>query len=395
MTERPAPQARRRICFVTKTRVLGGTEKHLLDLVVGLDPTRAQSCLVCLGADVFSEWLDRGAYRGVEVVTAQEPAGFWGFRALFARLRPDVVVFVSGQLGLFPWPAYLAARAGRARRVIDIEHLIADPPPPEAPSRGRMHSRVRGLIGWRARYIARFRLAGLLSHRTVCVSEAVRRRLVVDFGYSAARTIAIPNGVDVERFHTDLETGRSVRQQLNIASDAVVIVCIASLVTQKRVDLLLEALGMLHREDREFTCIIVGDGPLRTSLEERVEALALSSSVRFIGFVPDVRPYLQAGDLFALSSDKEGLPLALLEAMASGLPCIVTDVGGNREVLVDGRTGLIVEPGSSAKFADALRYALTHPDEMRTQGRRAREHVREHWRLETTVSRLASVVCGS
>ena len=349
--------------------------------------------MVCLGQDVYSEVLQRTPVAGVQVEMAAEPTGFWGFWALFRRLRPAVIVFVNGQLGLFPWPAYLAGRLGRRRRVVGIEHLLADEMPDAFMGRGPV-AWLRAALGWRARHVARLRMAGVLSHRTICVSEAVRDRLVTQYAYPSARTVTVVNGIDVDYYYPDDGSARTVRTAQDIAAGAQVILCVASLVRQKRVDLLLDAVALLAADGITCVCLIAGDGPLRPALTEQASRRGVAAAVRFVGFVKDIRPYLQASDLFVLSSDKEGLPLSMLEAMASGVPCIVTNVGGNREVISHGESGLLVEAGSVEALAEAIRYGLTHDAAMRVMGDNGRNRVRREFRIEESVRRITAIICG-
>jgi glycosyltransferase involved in cell wall biosynthesis len=129
-------------------------------------------------------------------------------------------------------------------------------------------------------------------------------------------------------------------------------------------------------------------------LTQEAAELGVSSAVRFAGFVSDVRPYLDACDLFVLASDKEGLPLALLEAMAYEVPCIATDVGGNSEVIADGEDGLLVEPGSKEALATAIRYGVNNTEAMRRMAHHGAERVRRDFRVEKTMKRLEAALLG-
>jgi len=250
------------------------------------------------------------------------------------------------------------------------------------------------MVGWRERQLTRLAMAGHMSSRTICVSKAVRDRLVREYRYPDARTIAIANGVDVVHFRRPPIQTSEIRKALAIGHGEPVILAVASLVPQKRIDLLLETMARLAADGRRCTCIVAGDGPLRTRLSQQAADLGVSSAVFFVGFVTDIRPYLDACDLFVLSSDKEGLPLALLEAMAYGVPCIATDVGGNGEVIANGENGLLVTPGSSEALAAAIRYALDNGDAMRGMARNGAERVRREFRVEDTMTRLGAVLLG-
>ena len=139
-------------------------------------------------------------------------------------------------------------------------------------------------------------------------------------------------------------------------------------------------------------CTIVGDGSLKTALIARACTLGICDSVHFAGHVEEIRPYYEAADLFVLSSSKEGLPLALSEAMAYGLPCVATDVGGNAEIIAHGETGLIVEPGSAEKLASAILYLLNNDDSRRQMGQKGRLRVQEHFDINENMARICEVI---
>src|SRR5579864_3598407 len=126
---------------------------------------------------------------------------------------------------------------------------------------------------------------------------------------------------------------QSVRTMLGVGSKEFLLVCAARLSEVKRVDILLQAVAQVLSAGHQCKCVIVGDGPLKEQLIKQSLELGLSSCIFFEGFKSDIRPYLQAGSAFVLTSRTEGLPLSVLEAMACGLPCIVTDVGGKRQAL--------------------------------------------------------------
>jgi glycosyltransferase involved in cell wall biosynthesis len=148
------------------------------------------------------------------------------------------------------------------------------------------------------------------------------------------------------------------------------VVCLAA---RKDYGTLIAALALLAERGRDFRCALVGDGPERAALEARALAAGLAPRMAFLGERADVDRLLPAFDVFTLSSREEGIPNALLEAMAAARPCVVTRVGGNAEVLEDGRTGWLVPPRDPEALAAALGAALASPGAARARGRAARE----------------------
>jgi glycosyltransferase involved in cell wall biosynthesis len=162
----------------------------------------------------------------------------------------------------------------------------------------------------------------------------------------------------------------------------------------KGVDVLLQAMALIAPQHPGCRCVIVGTGPLESELRALSEALDLSKSVIFVGYAPDVRPYLEAADIFVLPSRREGLPLAVLEAMACGLPCVVTDAGGNSEAVSHGRSGLVVKADSAAELADAITQLLRNKEERRRLGANARKRVEQEFNTDETMARIAAVLLG-
>jgi len=299
----------------------------------------------------------------------------------------------------FPLPAYVAARLAGTRRLIAIEQLIAEAVPARPVGRGLWTS-VRRLVGWRARHLVTYvwmkRLAQRFLTKTICVSSAVRDRLIEDYGFPRDKTVTIPNGVDLGHFDSICENRRQItRHRFALAPSDVMFVCVARLVPRKRVDIVLEALALLSPSHPGCRCLIVGAGPLDEELRAKSRELGLSESVRFLGFSEDVRPYLEAADVYVSASEKEGMPLALVEAMACGLPAVVTDISGHSEAVINGRTGMLVPPSSVDELANALEYLVVHRDEARRMGIAARERVVECFNNDRNMKAIEQILLPS
>jgi glycosyltransferase involved in cell wall biosynthesis len=176
----------------------------------------------------------------------------------------------------------------------------------------------------------------------------------------------IPKGVDADRFRPD---GPTLREPLHLERKRVVI-GVARLVPIKNVRLLIEAVAKVRLCLPDAHLLLVGDGPERSAVRARAAELDLTDAVTFVGSVPqaDLPALYRAADVFALSSDFDNSPNAVLEAMASGLPVVATDVGGVREFVAEGVGGAVVPPGNAAALANALEQYLAQPDRARAAG---------------------------
>jgi glycosyltransferase involved in cell wall biosynthesis len=216
--------------------------------------------------------------------------------------------------------------------------------------------------------------------------------LVKNFGFPRKKLQTIRNGISLSDFSPADSGGSAVREKLGIRDEEFVAVSIARLSDQKGIDILLRAVARTVRDGIPCKCIIVGDGPLRDQLIKLAQELGLSDHVYFEGFREDVRPYLRAGSVFVLTSHNEGLPLSILEALACGLPCIVTDVGGNAEAIMHKVHGLLVSPGSVEVVAGAISYLATHPSERAYMSKMARARACEAFDIENSMAEIKRVI---
>jgi glycosyltransferase involved in cell wall biosynthesis len=152
------------------------------------------------------------------------------------------------------------------------------------------------------------------------------------------------------------------RRTLGLGERALVIGTVGNLTAKKDHRILLEATAQAASHDREIQLVLIGSGPLERAVRDDARSLGLSNRVVFTGSRDDVAELLPAFDVFALSSRNEGLPISLLEAMAAGVPCVATSVGGVPEVIDNGNEGLLVPAGDAAALADALSTLLHTPD---------------------------------
>lgn len=382
---------RTRIVFVTFSFGWGGTEKHLEQLVMRLNPKRVECVIVCFGPSVYRRSLNGRYGIDVPIVDAEGTSSFAGYWQTIRRVRPNVVVFVNGKLGLFPWYAYLAARLSGAGRVIAIEHLQGEPPPPMVYQRGPLKL-VRRWFGWRARTMLGINSCGYLAHRTICVSRAVRDTVVGDYGYPADKTITIVNGIDVPYYTRSARDPAAIRQCLGLPQGVNLLVYVARLGRLKRIDILLEAVALLRARRCEYACVIVGEGNLRDDLWAKAEALKITDVVHFVGHAEDVRPYLEAGDVYVSTAEREGFGLAVAEAMAMGLVCVVTDIGGHDEMIVHGVTGLMVPVDSPTEVVKAVEFVLEQEDARCRMRKAARQRIEAEFSLDQMVRKIETVL---
>jgi glycosyltransferase involved in cell wall biosynthesis len=208
---------------------------------------------------------------------------------------------------------------------------------------------------------------------------------------SAAKIHRVYNGIDLERFPPPRScNGHRIPQ----------IVSVGRLVAFKGFDDLIDACAELARRRIDFVCDIIGDGPLRETLQAKIEQLDLSSRLNLLGSLSQdaVLEKLQGADIFALASttDAQGatdvFPTVILEAMASAQPVVSTRLAGIPELVVDGQTGTLASPGDSGALAHALEQLLRDPELRSRFGHAGRERIEQHFRIEQTVAPLVKML---
>ncbi|MDY0392055.1 MAG: glycosyltransferase [Candidatus Bipolaricaulis sp.] len=149
---------------------------------------------------------------------------------------------------------------------------------------------------------------------------------------------------------------------------------------------LLQAFAYVAQARPEAQLLIAGDGPLRPSMEQLANDLGITDRVKFLGIRRDIPALMNAADAYVMSSAWEGMPNVLLEAAASGLPIVATDVGGNSEVVIDGKTGFLVPPKDPEALAQAMVQLMGLPQEERRRvGEAARQYVEANYSLDRVV----------
>ncbi|HEY2623061.1 MAG TPA: glycosyltransferase [Dyella sp.] len=224
----------------------------------------------------------------------------------------------------------------------------------------------------------------------VTVCEAARRDAVARGIVPRLKAMVVPNGIAVDTF-APASAGMRERllQALQLPPHNKLIGNVGRLNWAKDQVGLIQAFRRIHALRPDTALVLIGDGELRAQLEQCAQEEGVRQSVHFLGDRNDVHELLQGLDLFVLSSRSEGYSMALLEACAVALPIVATDVGGNGEIVYDGRTGRLVPAGNPRALADAMLALLQEPQQASACGRAAREWVEQNGSLEAMAGRYA------
>lgn len=292
-------------------------------------------------------------------------------RALFRlwlltiRTRPDVLH------AYLPLTNFLGALAGRTAGV-----------PVILTSRRGLGTHQDRNPGWRPFD----RISNLCSHYVTVNSRAVADDTVARDGIRPEKLVIIHNGIDMARFHAAARARDSMRRTLGLEREALGVVVVGNLIPYKGHADLLRALPDVVSGGARVQLFFVGeDRGIGAGLRQLAEELRVAQFVTFLGRRDDVAQILAGMDLCAVASHEEGFSNALLEAMASGLAIVATDVGGNPEALQRGELGILVPPRDPVALAAALRRLVENEDERLELGRRAREVVASKYTVDAMV----------
>lgn len=226
--------------------------------------------------------------------------------------------------------------------------------------------------------------------KLIAVSTDIRNELV-RYGADASRISTVLNGIDPNAFQRDRAREASIRAGLGIERGSYVIGSVGRLEPQKRFDLLIDTFASLHSERPNVRLLIAGDGSLATALKAQVERLGLQGCCMLLGHRTDVADLHHAFDLFVQSSDYEGTPNAVLEAMALETPIVATSAGGSAEIVRDRLDGLIVPANDAQALTAAIRDAIAHRDDTAARARSARIRVETDLSFETRMRTVEAI----
>ena len=362
---------------------VGGAEQLVVDLACAVDTRRVH---MMVGHYRYRGVLGQDLTRAGVPVFYVEKAVVSRFLPAWARLFAFPVVIIE--------TAVLVARLARLmrREKIDILHTHLS----SAGLWGQLAGLAAGVPAmittehsrWRPdRPPKRGRLNRLLlpvTSRVVAISSEVAASVVRHQGVPAEKVAVIANGIDLRRLDAGAAPGSAV-------GDPPTIAAIGRLAPEKRLDLLLRAVARCRERVPGLRTLIIGEGPERPALERLGRELGLGAQVEFLGVRRDVPAFFPGLRAVVNSSEREGLSLTILEAMAAGVPVVATDAGGTREVVRDGETGVLVPALDERALAAGICRVLEDPAFAQGLAERARAAVRAGYTIDAAARRYEAL----
>lgn len=357
---------RQTVAHFSDSTTFGGTEQVIITLLASLDRSRWQPVLISSGGQAASSLID--AARDLDVLVHQVPPMPEGSRgairvAAFARtlryVRPDIfhahlTWALSCKYGL------AGALLARVPAVVATQHLLIDAP----------------LTGWQA---AQHRLILSRVGCITAVSRHIARHLVDDLHLPPAKVAVVHNGIPLQPSARGIDVPRR--------AGCPTVLVPARLDPQKGHRTVLEAARLLPH----VTFLLAGDGPMRQDLEGKATQMGIADRVHFLGFQADMAALYAQCDIVCLGSLFEGFPLSVLEAMAAARPVVAGRIPGIDEIVVDGETGLLVQPGDPTALAAALERLFRDPVHAAALGTRGRKRVEREFSAEAMAQGISLI----
>ena len=356
-----------RVAFVLHVMHVAGAEVLVVETIRRLGD-RIKPTIFCL--DAIGPLGERLRSEGVDVVCLnRRPGRDWrvSWRMARAIRERGIEVIHAHQYTPFFYSALAKLLLRRPPRLILTEH-------------GRHYPDV---VSPKRRFVNRMMLDPLADAVNACCAFSAEHLGRID-GFSAKRIEVIENGIDIDRYRTASDRP-NLRHRLGLDPTRRYVTAVARFHPVKDHATLIRAFAIVAAARNDVDLLLAGDGPLRADLTAQVERLGLGQRVHFLGVRSDVPDLLQAVEVFTLTSVSEAASLTLLEAMASSLPVVVTNVGGNPEIVRHGKEGLLAPRGDAESIATALLTLLDDPMAAAAMGKAGRRRVEERYRLEQTI----------
>jgi glycosyltransferase involved in cell wall biosynthesis len=377
-------EERVRVLRVIARLNVGGPALHVSYLTKGLDERGYDTMLVAGrvgGSEGSMEYASREL--GVEphylaplkrdISAWSDSAAMWSIRGLIREYRPHIVHTHT-------------AKAGAVGRMAALMARLPEPPIVVHTFHGHV---LRGYFDPKrtAAFRAIERSLARKTDRLIAVSPEVRDDLVEEGVAPLEKFEVIRLGLDLDRRATpDPAQSAELRARLGVGDSSLLIAWLGRMTQIKRVDDLLSAFADLRARGIDAHLALAGDGPLRLGLEELARELGVGDRAHFIGLQREVAPLYGAADVVALTSGNEGTPVTLIEALAAGTAIVSTDVGGVRDVVRDGETGLLVEAGDTIGIASAFERLASDQGLRRRLAEGGKTDVRQRYSVERLVA---------
>ena len=366
------------IAHVIYKLAVGGLENGLVNIINHMDADKYRHAIICLTES--TDFRNRIVRKDVKIYQLHKQEGkdfgvYVRLWKLLKTIRPDIVHTRNiGTIDCLVPAFFSGARAGihgeHGRDMVDID-------------------------GSNKKYIRLRKILRPFITKYIALSEDLENWLRESVGVDRSKILQIYNGVNVELFSDNAEISENIKCKVFGKKDITVVGTVGRLSGEKDQLTLIKAVETILTENPDLKDVLrlalIGDGPLKKKLGDEVLRRGIKEFVWFSGERDDVHDLYNMIDIFVLPSLGEGISNTILEAMASGLPVVATNVGGNPELVINGKTGMLVEPGLPAEMSNAIRFYLSNPDIKKMHGTEGRKRIERSFSMQSMINQYIEV----
>lgn len=369
------------ILYVFDNLEFGGGERVFAQIINKLCRDKYKVTVACMPEGIFMERI-KGSGASVKPIDMSSKFNFKVILQLVNLIKEQRIDIVHSQGARADFFARLSAKLARVPVVISTVPMPVD---------GFDVNPIKKFI-----YIVLNKFSERFVDKFIVVSEALKDVMIERHKVDPQKVAMIYNGIEINEYRIDeaekvIHGKLGLMEEIGLKSDVPVIGVIGRLVWQKGFEYFIEAIpGVLNKfKDAKF--LVVGEGLLEEELKAVSKKLKIDDKISFTGFRRDIKEILATIDIFVIPSLLEGLPMILLEAMGMGKPIVATDIDGIKEVLENGKTGLLVPPRDTVALTDAIVNLLIYRDQAHQMGINARRVVEEKFGVDIMVEKVEDV----
>ncbi|MGO5342472.1 MULTISPECIES: glycosyltransferase family 4 protein [Enterobacterales] len=368
-----------KIAHIQLLPLLTGVQRVSLDELSRLNKCDFESYIICKEYGPLIEECIKNNIKFIycknlvrNISITQDFRAFWSLYKLFKKNKFDIVHTHSSKTGVI---GRIAAKLAGVPMVIHTVHGFSFPS-----AKGKLTKLIYFLMEW---------LGTKCSDKVICLHDKDRNFAKKYLGAKNKQLEIIPNGVDIMKFHPPTEYEKKIiREELHIPSEAIVIGMVGRLWKQKNPKLLMNSALSILEANKNIHLVFVGDGEFRSELEFTAENYSIKNQVHILGWRSDSNHILKAFDIFVLPSLWEGMPLAILEAQATGIPCIVSNIQGNNHLVQHNINGLLFSSNEEKDLTLCLNKLIDDYSLRYSLGNAGLANVRKRFSIEDRVNKI-------
>lgn len=336
-----------KILFITDTYAIGGAEIYLIRLVKGLDKNLYDISLLHYDNKELEYFHDQLASQKIKIIKIKKESPFKKIKEIYDTIKENDIIHLN------------FLNPNRCKTILFLSYLF-----PSKKFIGTLHLSMPIESNYPLKpQIYRVLLSILFKQldKMICVSKQNKEFFCEHYWYDKERCHVIYNGVEIEKYKVNIDK-KQKKEELGLNEKDIVFITLARICQQKGQKYLIEALPEVVKKYPKAKFLLVGNGEMKTEIEEIINKRNLNDNVKILGFRTDIAELLNISDCMILPSIREGFPFIILEAMAAGVPAIATAVNGVPEAIEDGVNGYLINPKDSNMIKEKVNHVLENKD---------------------------------